>query len=79
MISILVTIYLWNSIVWFIVILILSVPTNLIHKQRNEHFKAIEIETTTVDDNEEHVNGKKIAEDANETEITYILSSCPGL
>lgn len=80
MISILVTIYLCsNSIVCFIVILILSVPTNQIqfHKKQNE---PIEIQMTVEiqDDNEVRVNGEKITEDANETEITYsaVVQDC---
>ena len=65
-----------NSIVCFIVILILSVPTNQIqfHKQHKELFEPIKIHDQIVeiqDDNEVRVNGEKITEDANETEITY--------
>ena len=70
-------------IVCFIVILILSVPTDQIqfHKKHNEPFEPIKIQTTTVeiqDDNEVHVNSEKFIEDANETEITYsaVVQDC---
>ena len=66
--------------VCFIIILILSVPTDQIqfHKKHNEPFEPIEIQTTTVEIQEEHVNGKKITEDENETEITYsaVVQDC---
>ena len=67
-----------NSIVCFIVILILSVPTNQIqyHKERNEPIK-IHDQTVEIQD-EVRVNGEKIIEDGNQTEITYsaVVQDC---